>query len=81
MNNKSRYQAFINTPTLWLGNELGIEQFETKEKLAPKHIQSPKHSVFGKQAEHYFAEYISLHPNYEIVAQNIQIIDLSLIHI
>ncbi len=68
-------KALINSPQLLLNN-IHFEIFAAKTNYAKSNtpdILPVENQVFGKQMEHYFGQYLEVHPNYNIIAKNVAI--------
>lgn len=72
--------SFLKTPPLWKNTLYTIEQLpifkpSINADIIETDINFPDNEVLGKRVERLFAYYIHKHPDYELIAQNIQIID------
>lgn len=74
---KAQFEGFVQTPPLWLGSSLGIEQFPVPTKLVPltdeSPIPEPGHGPLGKRMEVFFLFYLKHYSDYSVQAHNLQI--------
>ncbi len=72
-----QYQGFIKTPELWENKLFDLDQFILPQVAAPDGRQLEEidpRLVLGKRAEHFFSLAIQNSKDYELLANNLQII-------
>ncbi|AEV32306.1 protein of unknown function (DUF1853) [Owenweeksia hongkongensis DSM 17368] len=72
-----QYQAFVNCPSLWLPASAPFSLFPFPWRecvLEDQEITIPENVVFGRKMESFFSQAISQSKDYEILAENLQII-------
>lgn len=74
---QQQYRGFIETPSLFEEDFFGIQPFhlpQSLEKINAEVFDIPEKLVLGKRAEHFFAQAIQSSSTYELLAQNLQVI-------
>ena len=75
-----QFVSFLKTPLLWQDNLNSIEQLhipiqEIDTEELEDYINFPDKEVLGKRIERLFEYYLQQHPDYDVLAKNIQILD------